>query len=248
MKSDLDIWNDAAQPWASDVTKPGSSRSVHLKSALDKLLGPTKDLEILDAGCGDGVFTNYLSELGARVVGIDGSEKMTEQARVKYPSLNFATADLLKTLPFKNSQFDLVLANMVLMHLKDIGVFVAECKRTLKPGGSFIFSVLHPCFNFPTMKLYKSFWDKILFRKPGGLAYDYFNNKVSRRFEQNLNQELTHYHRTIEDYSEILNQNGFSITRIVEPHELSPEYLKENPKMEYTTRLPRFLFIKATSI
>jgi 2-polyprenyl-3-methyl-5-hydroxy-6-metoxy-1,4-benzoquinol methylase len=248
MSSDLDIWDAAADSWSSKVTKPGSLRSVHLKYGVDELVKNAAGKKILDAGCGDGVFTNYLHEQKADIVGIDGSAKMIEWAKQKYPHLRFDVVDMLKPLPFADQSFDLILSNMVMMHLADVDVFFKHAYRVLKNNGTLVFSVLHPCFNFPTMRLYKSWWAKLLFKKPSGLSHDYFKENVSRRYEKNLSQVLTHYHRTLEDYSKKLDQHGFAINRLLEPHHLTNDFIASNPKMEYTTRLPRFLFFKCTKI
>jgi ubiquinone/menaquinone biosynthesis C-methylase UbiE len=151
-------------------------------------------------------------------------------------------------MPFENQSFDLILANMLLMHLDSAEIFFAEAKRILKPNGILVFSVLHPAFNFPTMRLFKNFWDKLLKNGPKGLAFDYFQRGVTRRFESAIGRELTHYHRTVEDYSKLLEKNGFSINKILEPNKLPREYLDKHPKHEYATRLPRFIFIKASTI
>ncbi|HYE22230.1 MAG TPA: class I SAM-dependent methyltransferase [Verrucomicrobiae bacterium] len=248
MNPDLEIWDNAADAWASAITKPGTLRSIHFKKVIDQLLSEVSNKKILDAGCGDGVFTKYLANQNASVIGVDGSQEMIKIAKAKFPELDFAVTDLLQPMSFPDKSFDFVLANMVLMHLSDIKMFLKESKRVLKQNGTLIFSVLHPCFNFPTMKLYKSFMDKLLNRRPSGLAFDYFQTHQTRRFETNMNRELTHYHRTLEQYSKDLNANGFSIELMLEPHELDSEFLRQKPRLEYTTRLPRFLFIKAKSI
>jgi ubiquinone/menaquinone biosynthesis C-methylase UbiE len=248
MNSDLEIWNKAADVWSNKVTKDESLRTLQLKSALDDLLGNVTGKDILDAGSGDGVFTEHFSLKGAHAVGVEGAKELVKIAQTKYPNRNFQTHDLLEALPFANGKFDAVFANMVLMHLSQIDTFLSEVKRTLKPKGIFVFSILHPCFNFPTMLLYKSWWDKILMKKPSGLAFDYFQTGVSRRYESTTSRDLTHYHRTIEQYSQKLRQLGFMIEAITEPHELPKDFLMNNPKLEYATRLPRFLFIKAVSI
>ncbi len=242
--NDLDIWNDAADAWASKVSASGTLRDLYFRQAIKTLVGSVNGLKVLDAGCGDGVFSDLLQQQGGQVTAIDGAQEMVKIAKSKYPSVSFAVSDLLQPLEFQNESFDLVFANMVLMHLGEVKTFFTEAKRVLKPNGKLIFSVLHPAFNYPTMKLHKNWLDKLMFKKPSGLSFDYFQNSVSRRFESTMSKELTHYHRTLEQYSTELQKAGFVIEQMAEPHELDTEFLKNNPKLEYTTRLPRFLFIK----
>lgn len=246
MSEDLRIWNEAASDWAKKVTSERTLRSVLLEKGLKELVSGVSGLNILDAGCGDGIFTAFLQSQKNTVIGIDGSEEMISIARQKYPRLKFEVVDLLKRLPFEDQTFDLVVSNMVLMHLSEVETFFAEVVRILKSRGQIIFSILHPAFNFPTMNLYKSWWQKLTFQKPFGLAFNYFRNNLSRRYEGELNMQLTHYHRTIEEYSKKLNKNGFAINILLEPHELDEQFISKNPKLEYATRLPRFLFFKAS--
>ncbi len=247
MSSDLDIWNNAAGDWSAKVTASDTLRTLLFEQSIKQLLPNLAGLKILDAGCGDGYFTELLTNKGADVLGIEGSEKMIHIAKNKHKDLEFQTADLLQKLSFENNSFEVIFANMVLMHLSDIKMFVSECKRILKPSGKFIFSILHPAFNVPTMNLYKSLLDKLLGRTPSGLARTYFSKNLDRRFESTIGHNLTHYHRTLEEYSQILKTAGFFIEEILEPHDLPDEFLKQNPKLEYATRLPRFIFIKATN-
>ena len=44
------------------------------------------------------------------------------------------------------ASFDLVVCNMALMDIKDYAAAIREAARVLKPGGEFVFSILHPCF------------------------------------------------------------------------------------------------------
>ena len=60
------------------LREPGMKRRFH---ATVELLGDVGGKSILDAGCGTGVYTIYLTRLGARVCGIDLSEKMLERTR-----------------------------------------------------------------------------------------------------------------------------------------------------------------------
>ncbi|MGE5297704.1 MAG: class I SAM-dependent methyltransferase, partial [Acidobacteriaceae bacterium] len=215
-------------------------------SALSDLLPSNlKGLSILDAGCGDGSFAGKFSSKGAKVTGIDGSSSLITIAKRKFPDVKFLESDLLKPMPLPDTFFDLIFANMLLMHLSDISMFLSESRRTIKPTGTLIFSILHPCFNHPVTKLKKSFTDKVLNRGPKGESFDYFDQPGNRRFESVMDMELTHYHRTLEQYAKALSENRFAIDDLREPHELPPEYLKNHPKHEYATRLPRFLFFKA---
>jgi ubiquinone/menaquinone biosynthesis C-methylase UbiE len=239
--TDLDKWDAAASAWHSQIAQQDTYRTHLISEALEQLIPSAPGAKILDAGCGNGYFSNWLAQKGGQVTGVDGSTEMVKLAQQTYPKIEFKVHDLLKPLIGDSNQYDLVLANMLLMHISDSSVFFSETRRLLKPSGRLIFSVLHPCFNLPTTKLYKSIWDKIMGRRPNGLATDYYLNQHGR-FESHFKTNLTHYHRTLEQYSSELQKAGFSITQILEPHHLPAEFLKDHPKFEYATRLPRFIF------
>jgi SAM-dependent methyltransferase len=247
MNQDLNIWNEAATDW-DNLASEGSLRTILSNQALNELLPDVTGKTALDAGSGNGYYSHWLKQRGAQVTGAEASPALIKIAAAKFPNINFVQADLTAAMPFPDRAFDLILANMLLMHLSSAEMFFAEARRVLRPGGVLVFSILHPAFNFPTTRLFKSLWSKLSRRKPDGLATDYFQKGVSRRFESTVKRELTHYHRTLEDYSKLLNQNGLAITRILEPSKLPAEFLNKHPKLEYATRLPRFIFIKATAL
>ena len=98
---------------------------------------------LLDFGCGDGRFAIAFAKDGAaKVVGIDASEEMIELAKRRAESehrenVEFIVADGAN-LPFEDSSFDIVFANYVIVHFKDLYEPFAEIFRVLKPGASFI--------------------------------------------------------------------------------------------------------------
>lgn len=244
MTPDLEIWDKVADSWDKKVATDGTMRTVLFEDCLLPLFENLQGKKVLDAGCGNGYITDMLSEEGADVIGIDGSANMVAAAKDRYPNLNFHQADLLKPLEFDTSTFDVVLANMVLMHLSEIGTFLQEAERVLKPEGTMISSILHPCFNEPATRLRRGLLSKITGRKVVGVALDYYDKQKCKRFESQVNEELTHYHRTIEEYSAEFLSKGFVITDIKEPHDLPEEFLSEHPELEYALRLPRFMIFK----
>ena len=75
-------------------------------------LAPKPGERVLDAGCGTGQLTYEIAQAGARVLGIDNSAAMIEQARQNYPEIEFRQSDIT-ALPFRN-EFDAVFSNAVL--------------------------------------------------------------------------------------------------------------------------------------
>lgn len=251
MHEDIQYWEDSAEEWSEllekDRLRHRNYREVLSSDALVKLSGDVRGKQILVAGSGEGVFAQLFTRNGAKVLGVDGSKKMVKLASQKYPEIEFRLMNLTEKQDFAAASFDFIIASMLFMSLEKIDTFLSESKRILRKNGKLIFSVLHPAFNYPTMKLHKKIMDKILFREPSGLAFDYFSKERKIRREDNTQIRIPFYHRTLEDYSQELKNAGFVIEEILEPHELPRQFLKNQPRLEYVTRLPRFLFVKASA-
>jgi 2-polyprenyl-3-methyl-5-hydroxy-6-metoxy-1,4-benzoquinol methylase len=72
--------------------------SERRKEFLHRLLQELKsDLDlrtVLDAGCGAGFFSDYLSRQGFEVVAFDGREKNVWEAKRRYPNIDFKVRDV----------------------------------------------------------------------------------------------------------------------------------------------------------
>lgn len=90
--------------------------------------------KILDAGCGPGHHGKYLQDKGLDVVGIDISPEMVRLAQAK--GVNAEVGDV-ESLRFRDSEFDGVWANAILLHVpkEKAAAAVKEWARVLKAGG-----------------------------------------------------------------------------------------------------------------
>jgi SAM-dependent methyltransferase len=92
---------------------------------------------VVDLGCGTGRFSELLAaEFDARVIGLDPSEKMIDQARRKPATSRvvFARASAHE-LPFAEGCVDLVFMSQIYHHLPDPAAVARECRRVLRIGG-----------------------------------------------------------------------------------------------------------------
>ena len=93
---------------------------------------------VLDLGCRDGALTRTFAS-GNEVVGVDADrEALTEAARA---GIETHWADLDEPLAFPDESFDVVVAGELLEHLRDPQRLVADARRVLRPGGTFVASV-----------------------------------------------------------------------------------------------------------
>lgn len=103
---------------------------------LVDLLAPKRGERILDLGCGTGALTADIAARGAEVLGIDRSAEMIEQAKSKFPALQFAVVDAT-ALNF-DKEFDAVFSNAVLHWIPEAEKVVTGIARALKPRGRFV--------------------------------------------------------------------------------------------------------------
>ena len=107
------------------------------------LLGKT----VLDVGCGGGILTESMAAAGAKVTGIDLSEKALSVARLHLfesgHSVDYrliSAEDLAAEMP---AHFDVVTCMEMLEHVPDPASTIAACAHLVKPGGHVFFSTLN---------------------------------------------------------------------------------------------------------
>jgi SAM-dependent methyltransferase len=100
----------------------------------------TKGTRLLDVACGPGYAAAAAAARGASVVGVDFSSEMVEEARGRYPGLEFQEGDA-EQLSFPNSSFDAVVLSFGMLHLGRPEQAVQAAYRVLRPGGRLGFTV-----------------------------------------------------------------------------------------------------------
>ena len=98
---------------------------------------PLNNVEILDIGCGGGLLSEPMCRLGAKVSGIDASEKNISIAKLHAKKSNL-DINYVCTSPenFKaKSQFDVILNMEIVEHVEDVDFFLKSCSKLLKKNG-----------------------------------------------------------------------------------------------------------------
>ncbi len=95
-----------------------------------------RGLQVLDAGCGAGRFSEIALSLGANLVALDISTAVDACAEnlAGWTTLSLMQADLVK-IPFPPGSFDLVYCFGVLQHTPDPGAAFRALVRHVRPGG-----------------------------------------------------------------------------------------------------------------
>ena len=150
-----DAWNTNASVWDARMGDDGNDfHQVLIRPAMEKLLEIKQGTRILDIGCGTGLTTRRFASLGAHVVGIDFAEEMITCARkrtqqhetaIEYHVLD--ATDETALLGLGERSFDAAVSAMVLMDMAEIDPLLRALTKLLRPGGYFIFAIMHPCFN-----------------------------------------------------------------------------------------------------
>ena len=150
-------WDRIAPFWDGQMGDDGNVFHQKLIGpAQERLLGLDRDDLVLEIACGNGQFTRRMVQLGARVLAADVSERVLDAARAR------ATADAgqadyrlvdatdpRQLLALGAGRFDAAVCTMALFDMASIGPLFDSLGQLLKPGGRFVFSLLHPCFNSP---------------------------------------------------------------------------------------------------
>lgn len=98
---------------------------------------------VLDLGCGTGLLTQAIAEKTKRVVGLDLTSQMLDEAQLqskkKGKSILFLLGDA-EHLPFLDGQFDCVMTRLTIHHFPQPITIIKELARVLKPEGRMIVS------------------------------------------------------------------------------------------------------------
>jgi 2-polyprenyl-6-hydroxyphenyl methylase/3-demethylubiquinone-9 3-methyltransferase len=108
---------------------------------------PLAGKDVLDVGCGGGILAEAMARRGARVTGIDLSEKALRVAQLHLLESNLAVRyeramaeDYAAAHP---GAFDVVTCMELLEHLPQPDSMVAACARLVRPGGQVFFSTIN---------------------------------------------------------------------------------------------------------
>lgn len=125
----------AAQTWDPDSYAKNARFVADRGAPVVELLAPLRGQRILDLGCGDGVLTRKLAELGCDVIGVDASEALVRRARELGVDARVMDGEALE--PF-DVAFDAVFSNAALHWMKAADRVLAGVYRALRPGGRFV--------------------------------------------------------------------------------------------------------------
>jgi SAM-dependent methyltransferase len=125
-----------SQEW--DADRYESSGRFVSEEAMDlvDILDPRPGERVLDVGCGTGHLTAEIADRGADVVGLDNAGDMLEEARGRYPGIEFVEGDV-REARFEES-FDAVFSNAALHWVPEAEAAAETVAAALGPEGRFV--------------------------------------------------------------------------------------------------------------
>lgn len=159
MKNEQEYFKINNTAWNNKVPVHLSSDFYDQKSFLEgrntlpevdlALLGDIKGKSILHLQCHFGQDSLSLARMGAKVTGIDLSDKAIEEAQKLNNDLNldahFICCNVYDTLKYTDALFDIVYTSYgTIGWLPDLKRWAEVIAKSLKPGGKFVFVEFHP--------------------------------------------------------------------------------------------------------
>ncbi len=183
-----------------------------------RLLGPGPG-SCLDLGCGTGRAIPLLAAAGWRVTGVDVSQ---DQLRIAERQAGDDAERLVHAdaheLPFPDESFDAVVSILTHTDFDDPVAALTEARRVLRPGGSFVYLGVHPCFGSPAVERRDG--------EPALLHPEYRRagwQTESRNFsETGIRSRVGINHAPLAAFLNALLQSGLVLQTFEEPGELDP--------------------------
>ena len=105
-------------------------------------------LNLLDIGCGGGLISEPMARLGAKVTGIDASEKNIKIAKLHANKSKLNIRYLTKSPEQLNEfeKFDIILNLEIIEHVEDVSLYIESCYKLLKKNGIMFTATLNRTF------------------------------------------------------------------------------------------------------
>ena len=149
------IWDQKAAFWDERMGDDGNQfQRILVHPACERLLNLQPGEAVLEIGCGNGAFARRMAQLDVHVIATDFSAQLLERARarsteysdrIEYRLLDATHEE--EILALGAQRFDAAVCNQAIMDMTEIEPLLRGIRQVVKPGGRFVFSLSHPCFN-----------------------------------------------------------------------------------------------------
>lgn len=209
-------------------------------AAVRALLPEVAGLRVVDLACGFGWFSRWAVLKGAaHVLGLDVSRNMLARARAENssPAITYEIADLDR-LDLPEQGFDLAYSALAFHYVADFDRLAGAIYRSLKPGGTLLFTIEHPIFMAPERAEWRRdgegrpYWPLNGYFREGLRRTDWFVDGVEK------------HHRTLGTTFAALTRAGFAVDHIEEWRPTDAQ-IAANPEWEQELDRPMFLIMRA---
>ena len=221
------IWNANARWWDDRIGDGNDFQTLLIEPATERLLDVSAADTILDIACGAGRFTRRMASLGATVVAFDTSSEFIARARertpadatIEYRVLDAASIEAMTSLG--SGRFTKAVCTMALMDMPEIAPLFRALAQLLPAGGTFVFSMTHPCFHSATMQRFAELYEE----GPGrhvtrtGVKVSSYLSPSARKTEGIIGQPEPHFffHRPLSQLFGAGFEAGFVVDGFEEP-------------------------------
>jgi len=248
------IWDANARWWDDRIGDGNDFQTLLIEPASERLLAISAGDVILDVACGAGRFTRRMAELGARVVAFDHSVKFIERARERTPTdarIEYHVLDATRTdavVSLGAGRFDKAVCTMGLMDMPEITPLLSVLTRMLKPGGSFVFSVTHPCFHSTGVQRFAERYEEEAGRHiiRTGVKVSSYLSPFARKTEGIIGQPEPqwYFHRPIHALFGAGFDAGFVVDGIEEPGLPGSEKRRPSARWDDMPEIPPIMVVR----
>lgn len=208
---------DAIAPWYDALVRSDALAGDLVLPALFALVGAVDGQAVCDLACGQGRVARLLAERGAHVSGIDLSPALIAIAQRDEGAaplgVRYRVDDAQTLANCANGSFDGVVCNLALMDIPDLQAVSASIARVLRPGGWFVCSLTHPCFESPHSDGEQDV-DGAWSRRVRNYYAEGFWRSTN---PHGVRGQVGAHHRTLATYFTTLLAAGLTLTDVVEP-------------------------------
>lgn len=246
-------WNKVAKWYGQHIQNEDTFQSRLIFPHTLHLLSPQVNKTYLDIACGEGSFTQLLTQqYRVKVIGFDLASQLITQANKK--NIAYATFYIGDATQFPKNilqkKFDGAVCILALQNIANYTAVIKQAATTLKPQAPFVLVLNHPCFRPPK----QSGWGfdeqrKLQYRRVDTYLSSY-HVALSAHPGKKQSDSTVSFHRPLQDYVHSLANAGLFIDAIEEwtSDRVSKPGSRARAENRARKEFPLFMAIRARKI
>ena len=232
-------------------------RQVILPNIL-RLLELKKGMTVLDLACGSGFFARELAQacpaIGG-VIGVDISAELINLAKKqKSNNLDYFISPAHDLSMIMDRSVDAVVNILAIQNIEEVKEMLSGVKRVLRPEGKLIVVMNHPAFRIPQGSGWQ--WNEAGKKQSRLISYYLSETRTAIKMHPGLSRRsgakaeadtTTSFHRPLQYYFKLLNNEGFAVSRLEEwiSHKTSQSGPRKRVEDKARKEFPLFLCLVA---